>query len=103
MCITQCAGCGTFCDDGGAVKSEKTGKYASVCLTCIDKYYDEPESEVAKNIRIALGDELNSTNVTLTPSSNGNDCIGNGEHSEIECQCDECEHYLYCFPYITEE
>lgn len=35
--------------------------------------------------------------VELTPSYHGEKCLGNGEH-EIECQCDECEHYLECFP-----
>ncbi|MBR1383847.1 MAG: hypothetical protein IJ555_08575 [Ruminococcus sp.] len=36
--------------------------------------------------------------VELTPSPNGSDCIGNGEHIEVECQCDECDFYLECFP-----
>lgn len=33
----------------------------------------------------------------LTPSPNGIDCVGNGQH-EIECQCDECDFFLDCFP-----
>lgn len=32
----------------------------------------------------------------LTPSWHGKDCLGNGEHGP--CCCDECEHYLTCFP-----
>lgn len=36
--------------------------------------------------------------VDLTPSWHGQDCKGNGEHPGIECQCDECDHYLDCFP-----
>ena len=35
--------------------------------------------------------------VELTPSYHGKDCLGNGEH-EVECQCDECDHYQVCFP-----
>lgn len=34
----------------------------------------------------------------LTPSYHGEDCLGNGEHPEYECCCDECDHYLICFP-----
>ena len=36
-----------------------------------------------------------------TPSYGGKECLGNGEHEEIECQCDECEHFLTCFPDAT--
>ncbi len=36
--------------------------------------------------------------IKLTPSLNGAECIGNGEHDGIEIQCDECNHYLDCFP-----
>ena len=35
--------------------------------------------------------------VKLKPSYHGKDCPGNGDH-EIECQCDECDYYLACFP-----
>ena len=34
----------------------------------------------------------------LTPSYHGRDCLGNGEHQEYECLCDECDFYLVCFP-----
>lgn len=34
----------------------------------------------------------------LNPSHHGKECIGNGEREGIECQCDECPHYLDCFP-----
>lgn len=39
-----------------------------------------------------------STGVLLTPSPQGRECLGNGEHPDIECCCDECPHYLTCFP-----
>lgn len=39
-----------------------------------------------------------STGVELRPSFHGKDCPGNGEHEGIECCCDECDHYLTCFP-----
>lgn len=38
----------------------------------------------------------------LTPSPHGRDCLGNGEHPGIECCCDECDHYLVCFPEYDE-
>ena len=38
------------------------------------------------------------TGTPLTPSRQGRKCLGNGEHSEYECCCDECNYYLYCFP-----
>lgn len=34
----------------------------------------------------------------LTPSFHGRDCLGNGTWPGYECYCDECEHYLACFP-----
>lgn len=34
----------------------------------------------------------------LTHSPNGEKCKGNGFNENIECMCDECEHYLECFP-----
>ena len=36
--------------------------------------------------------------IQLTPSPNGEDCLGNGEHEGVEIQCDECDYYLECFP-----
>ena len=41
---------------------------------------------------------MNVNDIEPTPSPNGVDCLGNGEHEEVECCCDECEHYLTCFP-----
>ena len=26
------------------------------------------------------------------------ECEGNGTHKDIECRCDECDYFLYCFP-----
>lgn len=34
----------------------------------------------------------------LTPSYHGENCLGNGEHPDVECCCDECNYYLLCFP-----
>lgn len=36
--------------------------------------------------------------VKLTPSYHGKDCLANGENSKHGCACDECDHYLECFP-----
>ena len=42
--------------------------------------------------------EFQANYMPLTPSPEGRDCLGNGEHPGFECQCDECDHYLACFP-----
>ena len=34
----------------------------------------------------------------LTPSLGGKECLGNGNWLGYECCCDECDHYLTCFP-----
>lgn len=36
--------------------------------------------------------------IILTPSFHGESCLGNGDHPGLECCCDECDFYLYCFP-----
>lgn len=41
---------------------------------------------------------MNIEDVKLTPSLNGVDCLGNGEHEDIEICCDECDYYFDCFP-----
>ena len=40
---------------------------------------------------------------SLTPSPGGRECLGNGKHPEYECCCDECSHYLICFPNWKEQ
>ena len=42
-----------------------------------------------------------SLGVELTPGNNGENCIGNGKHTDnlgvkIECCCDECDYLLCC-------
>lgn len=39
-----------------------------------------------------------STGIVLTPSYQGEECQGNGDHPGMECCCDECDYYLICFP-----
>ena len=39
-----------------------------------------------------------ATGTHLTPSPQGELCLGNGEHQEYVCCCDECDYYLDCFP-----
>lgn len=41
---------------------------------------------------------LDPTGVRITPSWQGKDCLGNGEHPGYECCCDECAFFLVCFP-----
>lgn len=45
---------------------------------------------------------IDVTGTPLTPSKQGKKCLGNGEHLEYECCCDECDYYLYCFPQYKE-
>ena len=39
---------------------------------------------------------IDITGVILTPGNRGKDCLGNGEHSGIECCCDECDYMRCC-------
>lgn len=41
---------------------------------------------------------IDITGPQLTPSKQGRDCLGNGEHPEYECCCDVCDYFLECFP-----
>lgn len=45
---------------------------------------------------------IDVTGIILTPSNEGQDCMGNGGHMDehgsiIACCCDECDHFLECF------
>lgn len=46
----------------------------------------------------ALFSAIDARVTNLTPSCHGKDCRSNGEHPGVECQCDECDYYLTCFP-----
>lgn len=41
---------------------------------------------------------IDPTETPLKPSDQGKDCLGNGNHPEYECCCDECDYFLCCFP-----
>lgn len=43
-------------------------------------------------------DLVDVTGAKLTPSYHGKECLGNGEFVGYECCCDECDHYILCFP-----
>ncbi len=45
---------------------------------------------------------IDITGTPLTPSRQGRKCLGNGEHPEYECCCDECNYFLKCFPEFDE-
>lgn len=48
----------------------------------------------------ALYEQLQNTShdeIELTPGDAAA-CLGNGQHDGIECQCDNCDHFLLCFP-----
>lgn len=42
--------------------------------------------------------EENDQQEILTPSFHGEQCRHNGENSDYETACDECDYYLMCFP-----
>lgn len=42
-------------------------------------------------------DENGAERIKLTPSPNGENCVGNGTHKGIEICCDECDFFLECF------
>ena len=48
------------------------------------------------------------TGILLIPGNNGDNCFGNGKHTDkngtiIECCCDECDYFLDCFPVFIQE
>lgn len=34
----------------------------------------------------------------IRPSWHGEECPSNGKRAGIECRCDNCDHFLVCFP-----
>ena len=40
---------------------------------------------------------IDPTGAELRPGDPRN-CQGNGQHPDYECCCDECDHYIDCFP-----
>jgi len=42
---------------------------------------------------------IDITGTLLTPGNFGKDCLGNGEHDDIECCCDECDYLICCTNY----
>ena len=53
-----------------------------------------------ESINYALSEiyEAEIEHVPLTPSPQGRDCLGNGTHEGYEIACDNCDHFLECFP-----
>lgn len=45
-----------------------------------------------------LIEKLEKMEEILTPSYHGELCRHNGENSDYEIACDECDNYLVCFP-----
>ncbi len=41
---------------------------------------------------------MNMEDIELNPSLGGKECKGNGEYEGIECQCDECDYLMECYP-----
>lgn len=50
---------------------------------------------------------IDVTGIELTPGNHGIDCLGNGEHIDIngeliECCCDECDYMLCCIEDVSD-
>lgn len=39
---------------------------------------------------------IDATETVLTPGNLGKYCMGNGEHPESDCCCDQCDYLLCC-------
>ena len=40
---------------------------------------------------------IDITGTELSPSENGEDCLGNGNHVGIEICCDQCDFFELCY------
>lgn len=74
------------CERDGSSGTTEEGKCQSCPDYCVEswrweQYWKERNDEVE-----------------LTPSYHGESCEGNGKHDGVECQCDNCPHYLDCYP-----
>lgn len=78
--------------------SGKFNVYSYDCGDDIIEELDEKYQVYFYEGLVALVKLKERTEVALTPSKNGADCIGNGQREGVEVQCDECEHYQTCFP-----
>ena len=69
----------------------------AVFVQSVSKPYKNRNSD---RYRIYVDAELWATTPTveLMPSAGGKDCPANGEHEDIECQCDECDYMAICHP-----
>ena len=73
-----------------------------------DEKIDAVAAEILERCRPAFealasdGHENDITGAELEPGDPER-CQGNGEHPGFECCCDECDHYLSCFPEYQKE
>ena len=58
-------------------------------------------SEIDQKGRMTMSDRfmpIPNGDPELIPSHHGEECQGNGRHPGIPCCCDNCDHFLTCFP-----
>ena len=95
-----CPSCETYYKADAKFCSECGTSLVTVCPDCAS-HVTPPFVELAEQrliLRPMMDNLIDPTGTPLTPSFHGKDCLGNGEHPGIECCCNECDHYLACFP-----
>lgn len=81
--------------------SEFPEKYTTMFPDIYEPYNGEKAVADTWNRRIEHETTEECNEFQPKPSFGGKECLGNGEHEDIEIQCDECEHVLTCFPDAT--
>lgn len=68
-----------------------------------EKFFQRIGMEVYCSEPNRVLDDESAGDPPLTPSYHGEECLGNGSHPDYKCCCDECSHYLICFPNWKEQ
>ena len=63
-----------------------------------DSYWENTKPNLEPFDLLFIDKDLSDSDFYPTPSENGVKCKWNGNNSRYEIHCDECNHYLECFP-----
>lgn len=64
----------------------------------LDAFIGYMTGKVSGEDYVRIAREYGKDHWLIKPSFHGQDCFCNGDHRGIECECDECDHYMTCFP-----
>ena len=67
-------------------------------MPALDAFLAYTVGKISGEEYVRIARENGKEHWLIKPSYHGQDCYCNGEHAGIECECDECDHYLTCFP-----